>query len=470
MGRCDSAWGFFVTTANTPSILVDADAEAALLGAFLTSPDALLAVADKVRPADFGIAANGLVFAAIEVCAQGTGGVDAVTVAAELRRQKKLETAGGRNRLVELTALAGSVTNLQGYIDLLLEAALRRNLVVAGREVVAAAHQPDIPGRAILNTAEERIFGIGANRRADHSVLLPAAIEQTLAELAQIRNRALLGHSTGFKELDTLTSGFQAGQLILIAARPSVGKSAFALQIAAAIARSSHKHVHYASYEMSVSELTTRLLADTMKYDLQKLRSGEIPGTVDGDWVARARKSGENLSLVLDAEPPATLSGLRSQLRRASKQYPMGAVVVDYLQLMNGESGGKDSNRTQELADITRNLKRLATELEIPIIAVSQLNRQSEMRSNRRPQLSDLRDSGSLEQDASLVLLLFREHLVDPSIDESVAECIIAKQRNGPLGTVALRWESKLAVFQEITRPSMPMHPRPAGGPETAGY
>jgi replicative DNA helicase len=280
---------------------------------------------------------------------------------------------------------------------------------------------------------------------------MPQAVANTMKELAKVRTKILLGHSTGLRDLDKITGGLQPGQLFIVAARPGVGKSAFALQIARHVAESTGLLVPFLSYEMSANELTMRMLAGALSYDLHRLRQGELMAGMERDLaVAGERLAG--LQILIDDNPPVTIGGVRSLMRRLARRGEIGAIFIDYLQLMEGDGRSRDPNRVQEIAQISRGLKRLATELQVPVVALSQLNRGLENRPNKRPMLSDLRESGSLEQDASIVAFLYRDHLYNPAADPGLAECIIAKQRNGPSGTVMLGYTPACAKFETTDR------------------
>ena len=248
-----------------------------------------------------------------------------------------------------------------------------------------------------------------------------------------------------------MTGGLQAGQLITVAARPAMGKSAFALSLARHIAESTGLLVPFLSYEMSRSELSMRMLSTALKYDLLRLRQGDMPTDMERDLAVAAEKMAL-LPVLIDDNPPETIGGVRSAMRRLARRGQVGAVVIDYLQLMSGDGRHSDENRTQEVSAISRGLKRLADELECPVIACSQLNRQLENRPNKRPQLSDLRESGSIEQDSSVVLMLYREVVYNAAADPTLAELIIAKQRNGPIGVIHLEFASECALFTDTTR------------------
>jgi replicative DNA helicase len=274
------------------------------------------------------------------------------------------------------------------------------------------------------------------------------AVPLLLESLAKAQTSSLVGISTGIPSLDKLTGGLQGGQLIILAARPAMGKSALGVQIARHIAESTQSYVPVLSYEMGVIEITTRMLATATGCDLMRLKGGDLPEGMER-VMATAAKDLCDLTMLIDDSPPETIGGVRSAMRRLARRGPIGAIVIDYLQLMSGETRFMQDSRNQEVSEISRGLKRLATELNVPIIALSQLNRQLEQRQNKRPNLSDLRESGSLEQDANLVLFLYREHVYNSSVHPEKTELIIGKQRNGPLGVVRLKFEGSCAKFTE---------------------
>jgi replicative DNA helicase len=412
---------------------VDADAEAHVLAALLSSPEAFFDVSERLVPDDFGVAAHAIIYAAIcELDATGKP-IDGITVADELRRKKSLAKAGGPDYVAQLLEIATTVDHVSAIADIVAEKSLARRLVVAGRHIAGTALTPGIDAHDALEEAESSIFALGATRARSSLIPMPQAIAETMAELAKSRTRLLLGHPTGFAELDRLSGGFQGGQLITIAARPGMGKSAFALQLATHIAGATGLMVPFISYEMSLPELTMRMLAIAVNYDLHKLRQGDLPSNLERDLAVQAEKLA-GLPILIDANPPDTISGIRSSMRRLARRGQIGAIFIDYMQLMEGDRRFKDSNRTQEVTEISRGLKRLATELDVPVIALSQLNRQVESRVNKRPMLSDLRESGSIEQDSSMVLFLYRDHVYNATTPANHAEAIIAKQRNGPSG------------------------------------
>jgi replicative DNA helicase len=439
------------TNSRAPYVPIDAEAERAVLQAILTSPEAFYDANEHLIASDFGIEAHAYIYAAM--CAVESAGrpIDVITVTDELRRQRSLAKAGGAGALSELEASAGAVVNLDAHRDIVEEKSLLRRLVVAGRGISGGALQPDADAAAVLETAEQAVFELGARRSSSSLVSMTQAVAATMKELGKVRTKLLLGHSTGLADLDRMTGGLQPGQLFIVAARPGIGKSAFALQIARHVAESTGLLVPFLSYEMSTNELTMRMLASSLSYDLHRLRQGDLmPGMERDLAVAGERLAG--CSMLIDDNPPVTISGVRSSMRRLARRGEIGAIFIDYLQLMEGERNSRDPNRVQEIAQISRGLKRLASELGVPVVALSQLNRGLENRPNKRPMLSDLRESGSLEQDASVVAFLYRDSVYNPTAESDLAECIIAKQRNGPSGTVWLGYTAACAAFSTTER------------------
>jgi len=426
---------------------VDADAEAQILAALLTSPATFSDVADLLTPDDFGVPANAMVYEAIITVDAAAKPVDVITVADELRRRKLLTKVGGTGYLHELVERMDVSANAGAHADIIKSKSLLRRLVDTGREIAATALAPEADAADSLELAETKVFELGEARTRSTFVAMPEAVNATLGELAKVRSKLLLGHPTGFAELDALTGGFQGGQLITLAARPGMGKSALGLQFATHIAATTGLMVPFISYEMSMPELTMRMFAAQLGYDLHKLRQGDIPPGLEHDLALAAQALAE-LPVVIDDNPPPTISGVRSAMRRLARRGQLGAIVIDYLQLMEGDRRFKDLNRTQEVSDISRGLKRLASELNVPVIALSQLNRQLESRPNKRPMLSDLRESGSIEQDSSLVLFLYRDYVYNTLADPKAAEILIAKQRNGPsMVSVFAKWDGASARY-----------------------
>lgn len=430
---------------------VASDAERAILATLLTDPKVFDDVSTQLEPEDFGVLAHCEIYRAIVACDNAGKPFDQVTVADELKRAKMLDRLGGPDSLSKLVSMAPSVVNVDAHVKIILDKSMRRKIVNTSREIATEAMEPSQSGKDALAKAEQKIFDLGKEKQQGSLITMNQAVPVLLKELAQTRTSLLVGHSTGFKDIDRLTAGFQEGQLIILAGRPSMGKSALGLQLAHNIALSSGLMVPFLSYEMGTPELMMRMLATSINYDLHKLRRGDIPPGMDRE-LTKAAKSLENLPLLIDDNPPETIGGVRSEMRRLARRGRLGAIVIDYLQLMSAESKYQGENRTQEVSEISRGLKRLATELSVPVIALSQLNRGLEQRPNKRPMLSDLRESGSLEQDASGVMFVYRDSVYNAAADPTLAECIIAKQRNGPIGTIYLDFKPECARFSDTNR------------------
>lgn len=439
---------------DTPANLSDSEAETSVVAGLLAAPDTFLDVSEILTAEDFSGRAHAQVFAAITACDSAGLALDVVNVSEELRRAGSLEKVGGVAALKSLAERAVLSDSVVEHARIVHERAQLRRVIRAGREIAELGRKPELTANEAVAAAEQKVFELGARRSTGSMTGLDRAIPEMLEDIARARSSVLLGHSTGFPGLDRMTGGLQPGQLLIVAARPSMGKSAFAVQVARHIAATSGTSVPLLSFEMSTSEIAMRLLATELRYDLLRLRRGDIAGGMEKDLSAAAKRLSET-PLLIDDNPPETIGGVRSAMRRLARRTQIGAVVVDYLQLMTSEGRGAQENRNQEVSEISRGLKRMATELEVPVIALSQLNRALEQRPNKRPSLSDLRESGSLEQDASAVMFLYRPWVYDQSADRNAAELIMAKQRNGPVGTLRLRFDPECARFSE--GPSSPV-------------
>jgi len=446
---------------------IEHEVEVQVLAAVLRSSDLFDEVCDKLSPDDFGVPAHRDIFAAVLACDASGRTFDALTVADEMQRAGTLGRSGGLEFVKAVAAVTPEVSQLAAYVDIIIDRALRRRMVRAAQEIGQAAFNPQADAKEALDTAQQVMFEIGQDR-AEGVPAMPVVVANMLEEMAQARNAKLVGHPTGFTKLDELTGGLRGGQLIIIAARPAMGKSVLASQIARHICEVEDLVVPFYTYEMSQSEVSHRLLSAATQIPLTKLLRGKIPPGMD-KAVAREAEKMAALRLELNDRPPQTISGLRSAARRLARRGPLGAIVVDYLQLMSGDGGRRDENRTQEVASISRGLKLLAKELDVPVIALSQLSRTLESRPNKRPVLSDLRESGALEQDANLVMFLYRDHVYDKSAPEEDAELIIAKNRQGPSETIPLDWDGPCVRFTNSNRTLTGPAPAPGAGVPAGG-
>jgi len=431
---------------------VDVEAELSVLSALLTTPELFLDITSMLNADDFGVSNHQDIYRAALLCDQNGQPVDAITIADTLRRTKKLVKIGGQKTIDTLIERGGAVDNVMHHAAIVLDKSKLRKLLTVGRSIAGSAISPEAEASKVLAEAESQVFQLGKERTGGSMLDMNQAVPLLLDSLAKAQSSSLVGVSTGMHGLDKITGGLQGGQLVILAARPAMGKSALGVQIARHIAETTRSYVPVLSYEMGTVEIATRMLATATGCDLLRLKGGDLPEGMERK-IAVAANELRSLSVLIDDSPPETIGGVRSAMRRLARRGPIGAIVIDYLQLMSGETRFMQDSRNQEVSEISRGLKRLATELNVPIIALSQLNRQLEQRQNKRPGLSDLRESGSLEQDANIVLFLYREHVYNPSVHPEKTELIVAKQRNGPLGTIRLRFEGSCTRFSEDSTP-----------------
>jgi len=428
-------------------------AEESLLGAMLLSKDAVTSAVQLCKASDFYKPAHGHVFDAITSLYARGEAVDPVTVAEELKRAGLLEALGGPALLVDLQANTPSISNAAYYARIIEENALLRRLIgVAGDIADLAYTVPDDVTKAV-DEAESMIYAVGQRRVEDTVKPLRDLLDLSLDRLEHLfmRGDAVTGLPTGYADLDEVLSGLQPSTLVVIGARPSVGKTAFALGLAAAAAVEHHKPVLFCSLEMGHLELTQRLLAAEARVDSSKMRNGRL---TDADWTKISHALGRlsEAPLFIDDNPNLTVMEIRAKARRLKSRIgELGLIVVDYLQLMSGR--GSAENRQVEVSEMSRGLKILARELETPVVALSQLSRALELRADKRPMLADLRESGSIEQDADVVLFLYRDEVYNPETpDVGTAEVIVAKHRNGPTGTVRLAFLAHYTRFANMAR------------------
>lgn len=422
------------------------EAEKSLLGGVLLA-GALDEVAGLVRAADFYSPAHRLVWAACEALATRGEPIDYVTLSEELRRAGSLDAAGGIAGLAMLDASVPTSANLDAYARTVRETSQARGLLTACREIAKQVYEmTDL--QALLDSAESIIFSSTEKleKRNWHGMrdLTSSAFKRL--EVLFERQEDITGVPSGLEQLDKMTAGFQPGDLIILAARPSMGKTALALGVGSHLAIETQQPVAVFSLEMSAESLATRMLASEARVDGQRLRTGKL---FDSDWpkLARAADRMHRAPIYIDDEPGPTVLDVRSKCRRLSATHgQLGLVIVDYLQLMRG-SGRKDASREQEISEISRGLKALARELNCPVVALSQLNRSLEKREDKRPMLSDLRESGAIEQDADVIVFVYRDDYYNKdSNDHGIAELIVGKQRNGPTGT------ARVAFLRDYTR------------------
>jgi replicative DNA helicase len=422
------------------------DAERTVLGAVLVNDSAFNSAAETLGRDDFYKESHRRIFEAMSSLAERSQPIDLVTLKDELGRQASLEAVGGASYLAGLVDGLPRLTNVEPWSRIIKEKSVLRHLIHASHRIAQSAYEAEEDAAIVLDKAERSIFEIAEKRIRAGFVGIREIVKEsfrTIDQLSHSKDR-ITGVPTGFVDLDERTSGLQKGDLVIVAARPAMGKTSFCLNVAHNASAVAGETVGVFSLEMSKEQLVLRLLTGDARVDAHRLRTGTLQ---EKDW-ARLAKAYADLSaskIFIDDSATVTPLEMRAKCRRLKAEHGLGLVVVDYLQLI--ASGGRVENRQQEIAAISRSLKGLAKELEVPVVALSQLSRAPEARTDRRPQLSDLRESGALEQDADVVMMIYREEEYKAT-DENrgIAEIIIAKQRNGPTGTI------KLAFVKEYTR------------------
>ncbi|MBD2461695.1 replicative DNA helicase [Oscillatoria sp. FACHB-1407] len=429
------------------------DAEEAILGGILLDPEAIGRVAELLRPEAFYISAHQEIYrTALALHAQGRP-TDLMSITSRLYDNGALDKIGGQSRLAQLVDRTVSAVNIDQYAQLVMDKFLRRKLIQVGNEVVQLGYETNSPLEKVLDQSEQKIFSITQVRPQQSLVATADILTSTFSDIeSRSLGMVLPGISCGFYDLDAMTQGFQRSDLIIAAGRPSMGKTSFVLNIARNIAAFHKLPVAVFSLEMSKEQLVYRLLSSEVKIESGRLRSGRIN---QNEWepLGHAISILSQLPVFIDDTPNISVNEMRSKARRlqAEQGGALGLILIDYLQLM--ENGGSE-NRVQELSRITRALKGLARELNVPVIALSQLSRGVESRTNKRPMMSDLRESGSIEQDADVIIMLYRDDYYNPDTpDRGIAEIIITKHRNGPVGTVKMLFEPQFTLFRNLASP-----------------
>lgn len=414
----------------------------------MLSKDALFDVMEEVRSGDFYHEAHREIFDAVSDLFRRNAPVDTLTVSEELKKRKTLEMAGGRAYVATLSTLVPSTSNARQYGKIVAEKAALRNLIQKAGEIVEKSYQEKQPPEQVLDFAERSIFEIAQQRqRNDFSPLKDVLLENIniIDKMSQLEGN-LTGITSGFLDLDAKTSGFQRSDLVIIAARPAMGKTAFALNIAQQAAIKGNANVLIFSMEMSKEQLGQRLLAMESRIEMQKLKTGDLERK-DWDQISVAMDVLSRASIYIDDTPGISVMEIKNKCRRLKVEKGLDMVIVDYLQLMSME--GKTDNRQQEITALSRYLKLLAREMDCPVLVLSQLSRAPEQRTDHRPILSDLRESGAIEQDADMVIFLYRDEYYNPEDTEKpgICEVIISKHRSGPTGVVDLTWLGKYTRF-----------------------
>ncbi len=428
----------------------DLAAEQSVLGGMLLSKDAIADVVEVVRGHDFYRPAHELVYEAVlDLYGRGEP-ADAVTVSAELQKRGELGRVGGAPYLHTLLQSVPTAANAGYYARIVRETAVLRRLIEAGTKIVQMGYAGDGDSDDIVDAAQVEVYNVTDRRTSEDYLPLSEIMEGTLDEIEAIGSRGgeMVGVPTGFADFDELTNGLHAGQMIVLAARPAVGKSTLGLDVARSAAIKNNMATCIFSLEMSRNEITMRLLSAEARVPLHHMRTGRL---TDDDWTRLARRMGEvsNAPLFIDDSPNMSMMEIRAKCRRLKQRNDLKLVIIDYLQLMS--SGKRVESRQQEVSEFSRAIKLLAKELEVPVIAISQLNRGSEQRTDKKPQMSDLRESGSIEQDADMVVLLHREELYErESPRAGEADFIVAKHRNGPTATITVAFQGHYSRFVDM--------------------
>lgn len=429
------------------------EAEQAVLGAMMIKKEAIIEAQEILQPEDFYREAHRRVYDAMLKLAENDEAVDLVTLTEQLRKDGELEKIGGIPFITTIANIVPTAANVTYHAKIVKAKAELRRLIDAATEIAGAAYEDSQPVENIMDAAEQKILAVAGSQTANGFEPIKSILMRTFERINVLYESkgGITGLPTGFKDLDRLTSGLQASDLILVAARPSMGKTAFTLNIASYVGLHGSK-VAFFSLEMSKEQLMQRMLCSEGSIDSQLLRTGQLG---DEDWTNLVTVADKlnRAPIYIDDTAGITIMDLRSKARRLKAEHGLDLIVIDYLQLMQGRPGKNGDNRQQEISEISRSLKALARELNVPVIALSQLSRSVEARQVKRPMLSDLRESGSLEQDADIVMFLYREDYYDKDTEhKNQTEVIIAKHRNGPVDTVNLYFQKEYTKFRDMIR------------------
>jgi replicative DNA helicase len=429
------------------------EAEQAVLGAILLEAEALITAMEKLKAEDFYSVSHQRIYDAMVTLNDDNEPIDLVTLTARLQDLSQMDEVGGVMYLAKLANSVPTAANVEYYAQIVEEKSILRRLIRTATQIVSSGYATEDDVGALLNDAEARIMEISSRRAAHGFISIRDVLMEVFekVEFLYTNKGGVSGIPSGFIDLDKMTNGFQPNDLIIVAARPSVGKTAFALNIAQNVAVRSTETVAIFSLEMSAPQLVQRIICAESNVDATRMRTGELKGD---DWEKLSMAIGalSEAQIYIDDTPGITVSDIRAKCRRLKKERGLGMILIDYLQLIQGR-GKAGENRQQEVSEISRTLKQIARELEVPVIALSQLSRGVEQRQDKRPMMSDLRESGSIEQDADIVAFLYRDDYYDKESEKkNIIEIIIAKQRNGPVGTVELVFLKNYNKFVNLDR------------------
>lgn len=429
------------------------DAEMSLLGAILIDEEVLADVSDKLHAQDFYDKRHVMIFDAMMRLYEHHRPVDLLTLSDELGKKSELDIVGGSAYLTELTNYVPTAAHAGTYAEMITQKAVRRRLIKASTDIATLGYDDDQEIAELLSSAEAQLFSVSDTNAKQDLVSLEQILTESFDRLEELHRGGgkLRGLATGWRDLDNMTAGLQQSDLIILAARPAMGKTTLVTNLAYNVAAKEKKSVLFFSLEMSKEQLVDRMLSDASGVDAWNIRTGNLS---DDDFEKLSHAMGEmaEAPIYIDDTPGVTVLEMRTKARREAHNHPLGLIIIDYLQLMQG-SGRSDGNRVQEVSEISRGLKLIARELNVPVIALSQLSRSVESRSPQVPMLSDLRESGSIEQDADIVAFIYREAYYNPETDrQNITDLIIAKHRNGPTGTVELYFHPERLRFMSLDK------------------
>ena len=441
----------YTSAADIQKVPCHPESERSVLGAMLRSREAALLAIETLQPDDFYDPANREVYSAMQTISSASRPIDLVTLDEELTRRGKLDTIGGAAYLVELSRCVPSAVNAQAYIRIVDEKSTLRKLICASEAIIKACYAGEEETQDILELAEKQIYDITMRKGGEELVAIQPILLKTFEKIELlVKNHGRVdGVESGYTELDELLTGFHPGEMILIAGRPAMGKTSIGMNFVENAAIRCGKKAAVFSLEMPAEQLAMRMLCTEARVDMQRVRRGQID---DDEWekLCDAMISIGQSAIFVDATPGISVSQIRSKARRLQLERGLDIILIDYLSLMTGV--GSFGSRQEEVAQISRSLKALAIELGVPVLALQQLSRAPAGRSNHRPLLSDIRESGAIEQDADVVMFIHREDYYEPeTAEKNIAELIVAKQRNGSLGTVKLGWKGEYTWFMDLS-------------------
>lgn len=425
------------------------EAEQSVLGSILLDKDAMITSAEVLKAGDFYKDAHKIIYESMLNLNENNEAIDLITLKTDLEKRKYLEAVGGLSYLTSLTTVPPTTVNVKNYADIVKEKSILRQLINSSNEIISLGYDGDLPIQDIMGEAEKKIFDISQEKTGNDFIAVKDILNSVYSSIEELyRNKSeLTGLDTGFKDLNKRINGFQKSDLVLIAARPAMGKTAFALNLVTNAAIKAGASVAVFSLEMSKDQLVQRLISSISNVNIQNIKTGNI---ADDEWIKIAESMSilSNLDIYIDDTPGLKISELRSKCRKLKLEKGLDMIMIDYLQLMEGE--GRNENRQQEISKISRSLKMLAKEMHCPVVALSQLSRRADQGTDHKPKLSDLRESGAIEQDADLVMFLYRDEYYDADSEKkNIGEVIISKNRHGKTDTIELVWMGEVQKFKD---------------------